>query len=77
MGITSVNMNHTTIDNMTEQHDNMWKERLIIGFMIGGPIYLGIIVIMLVYIKRRNQGRRHPAEHEGHQNSGGMRTLES
>ena len=66
-------MNNTTIDTPTGMDKEVWGEKLLMALMIGGPLYLEIIVIMLVYSIRR----RHQTADQGHQNWGYRSTLDS
>ena len=61
---TSVVRGDNTI--VTEKKD--WGEQLTLGLMIGGPIYLAIIVLLVVFISKQCREGRHRVEDEGSQN---------
>lgn len=61
-------MNSTTPDYTTDMADDIWGEKLILTLMIGGPLYLGLILIMVVYTIRRHRQTRNRIENEVQQN---------
>ena len=57
--------NNTIPTQTAEIAEDMWGEKLILAMMIGGPLYLGLIIIMLAYTIIRHRQRGNRMENEG------------